>query len=486
MSANFLHGVETIEVQTGPRPITGVKTAVIGLVGAAPIFDVDAADQQINKAVLILNPQDAAKYMGQNRDGFSIPSALDAIFAQGNGPIVLAINVLDPTVHFTSVASELDTFSAATDTLNLAHPGVASVVVKNVAGTVTYVLNTDYTLDAANGIITRLATGAITSGEQVSIAYNWADPSKVQTSDIIGMVDASGNRTGMQALLNCYQLFGYYPKIIIAPGYSTLAAVVTAMDTIAASCRAMWIADAPAGTTVQQAITGRGPSGAINFDISSARGILAYPEMEVYDETSNSNVLEPYSPFVAGAMAANDVEKGYWWSPSNREIKGIVGTERTLTAMINDPTSETNQLNAVGIVVVFNSFGTGFRIWGNRTAAYPSSTAPTVFIPVRRTADVIEESIEYFSAQFMDYPINQALIDSIVESVNRFGRSLVGKGALIDFKCWYDPAANPDTEVSAGHLTFNYNFMPPPPAERITFESYVDITMLSSLGTGNQ
>ena len=33
MAANYLHGVETIEVERGPRPVRTVKSAVIGLIG---------------------------------------------------------------------------------------------------------------------------------------------------------------------------------------------------------------------------------------------------------------------------------------------------------------------------------------------------------------------------------------------------------------------------------------------------------------------
>ncbi|MEX3555339.1 MAG: hypothetical protein VB131_01490 [Burkholderia gladioli] len=35
MAANYIHGVETIELDTGSRPVQLVKTAVIGLVGTA-------------------------------------------------------------------------------------------------------------------------------------------------------------------------------------------------------------------------------------------------------------------------------------------------------------------------------------------------------------------------------------------------------------------------------------------------------------------
>lgn len=53
---------------------------------------------------------------------------------------------------------------------------------------------------------------------------------------------------------------------------------------------------------------------------------------------------------------------------SNQEIAGITGVERTISAMINDPNCEANLLNEAGITTVFNSFGTGLRLWGNRYA----------------------------------------------------------------------------------------------------------------------
>lgn len=150
--------------------------------------------------------------------------------------------------------------------------------------------------------------------------------------------------------------------------------------------------------------------------------------------------------------------------------------------MINDPTSEVNTLNEAGVVTVFNSYGSGFRTWGNRSAAYPSSTHPTNFICVRRTADILHESVEYSMLQFMDYPIDNGLIDSICETVNQFIRTLIGRGALIDGKCTFNQDKNPATEIANGHLVFDIEFMPPTPAERITFESFIDIELLKSLG----
>lgn len=480
MPANFLHGVETIEVEKGPRPIRGVKTAVIGLVGTAPIYEAAEADRKINEPVLILSDKDAAEYFGSVESGYTIPQALDAIFDQGKG-IVIVVNVLDPTTHKTAVADEAKTFGSD-DTVTLAHKGVASEVVTNTAGTTTYVKDTDYTINYATGVITRKTGGAITAGMAVKVNYDYADPTKVVAADIIGTVNEAGARTGMQAWKDSYNLFGFFPKILIAPAFCTQNSIASELNVLASALRAIAIVDAPIGTAYADVIAGRGPEGEINFNYSSERMVLCYPHLKRYDSATDAEVLEPMSQRLAGVIAAKDIEKGYWWSPSNTEIKGITGVETKLSAMINDPSCEVNLLNENGMMTIFNSYGTGIRTWGNRSAAWPSVTHPKNFINIRRTADVLHESVEYSMLQFIDFPINNALIDAITESVNAFIRTLVGRGALIDGKCSYDQAKNPTTEIALGHLTFDIEFMPPTPAERISFESFINIELLKSLG----
>lgn len=407
MPANFLHGVETIEITKGARPIKTVKTAVIGLVGTAPVDTVSTEFKTVNQPVLITNEKEAAKYFGQPTSGFTIPSALNAIFDQGAG-IIIVINVFNPDIH----------------------PTIADV----------------------------------------------------KLSDIIGGINEQGKRTGLQALKDSYSLFGFFPKTLIVPKYCEDKAIATEINALAGNIRAIGLVDAPVGTTVQNAITGRGPDGTINFNFSSDRLVFCYPQLKVYDTATDSVKLEPYSQRLAGVIAAKDIEKGYHWSPSNTEIKGIIGVERQLTSMINDPNSEVNLLNEAGILSIFNSFGSGFRTWGNRSSAYPSSTHPTNFINIRRTADILHESVEYSMLQFIDFPIDNGLIDSICESVNAFIRSLIGRGALIDGKCKFNPDKNPPASTAEGHLLFDIEYMPPTPAERITFESFINIELLRNLG----
>ncbi len=405
MAANYLHGPETIEVENGARPVKTVKSAVIGLIGTAPMGDV-------NTLVQCLSEKDAAAF-GSQFTGFTIPQALDAIYDHGAGT-VLVINVLDPAKHKTAIEDEVVTFDKSTGQARLAHPVVANVVVKNSEGSTTHTANTDYRVDAQAGVLTNLGK-AIEAGGSVKVSYEYADPSKVTAADIIGGVK----------------------------------------------------------------------EGTINFNTSSDRVRLCYPHVKVYDPVTNTERLEPLSQRAAGLRARVDLDKGYWWSSSNQEILGITGVERQLSAMIDDPQSEVNLLNEQGITTVFSSYGSGLRLWGNRTAAWPTVTHMRNFENVRRTGDVINESIRYFSQQYIDMPITQALIDALTESVNAYGRKMTGDGAVLGFRCWFDPARNPETELAAGHLLLSYKYTPPPPLERLTFETEITSEYLLTLKGGN-
>ena len=477
MPASYLHGVETIEIENGARPVTQVKSAVIGLIGTAPMGD-------INTPVQVLSEKSGAQF-GTALPGFSIPQALDAIYDHGAGTVIV-INVADPVKHNTAVSAEAVTVNSSNQ-FQLDYGAVidGTVTVKSADGVTTYVMGTDYTIDLPSGLGTRKTSGSMPSGASLKVDYHYLDPSKVTAADIIGSVSAGGVRLGMKALSDTYNEFGYFAKILIAPGYCTQNSVSTEMISMAEKLGAVAYIDAPIGTTFAQVLAGRGPNGTINFNTSSDRARLLYPHVKVYDTVLGENRLEPLSARAAGLRAKVDYDHGYWWSNSNQEILGIVGVERQLSAMIDDPDCEVNQLNAAGITTVFNSYGTGYRLWGNRSAAYPTVTAMRNFESVRRTADVINESLRYFSLQYMDMPIDQGLIDALTESCNGFGRKLHGDGAVLGFKAWFDPARNEQTELEAGHLLISYKFTPPPPLERLSYESEITGEYLLTLKGSN-
>lgn len=485
MAAELVHGLETIEVQKGPRAIQTVRTSVIGLVGTAPMGP-------IQKQTLCLSDTHAAKF-GPQFPGFTIPQALDAILDHGVGT-VLVVNVLDPDVHKTAVSNEVVILDG--DSQYCEFPAmIGNPTVRNNNGSVTYLLDTDFTLDRANSRIFRKRGGAMPANAALKVSYTYADPTKVTPTDIIGGVNLAGKRTGMQAFLDSRTLFGYVPKLLIMPGYSPLVSVSTEMQILGDKLKAMALLDAPIGLSYDEALESRGPTGTTNFQTSSDRAILCYPHLKAFDplaeiwdsgntEWDNNGVaqrLEPTSQRLAGLIGRSDNLRGFWWSPSNQEYAGVTGVEVHLSE------EERLALNAAGIVTYDAGYGTGIRAWGNRSAAWPTNTWPTNFIAVRRVADILHESIEQAVRQaFTDAPITDALIDAVLATVNAYIRVLIGRGALIEGSaCTYDPTKNPPTELALGHLTFSLAFMPPPPAERITFESFIDIGLLTNLGNNN-
>lgn len=476
MTASFLHGSETVVKTNGARPITVVKAGVIGLVGIAPKGDT-------NKPIVVYGTTDAAQF-GDQVPGFSIPQALDAIFAHGAGTVVV-VNTFDPATMTTAVTGE--EHAVASGKLKTTYPPVSDLVVKTKvtapATPVTLVEGTDYTADAY-GNITLLGTAAGTYAASTLVTeYKKLTTAAITSSVLIGTVDGdTGARSGMKCFDLCFNLFGFNPKLIIAPGYSSTAAVATAMTSVAEKFGGFAIKDAPVGTTVADAIAGRGPAGEINFTTSNKRDVLLYPGLKAYDPATDADQVRPYSQFFAGLWAKVINDEGFHVSPSNHQIYGITGVETDITASIDDATAETNTLNEVGITTVFSAFGTGYRSWGNRSAAYPSDTSPrNSFIACQMAASVLDESIRYAMLQFIDKPVDQAWIDSVTESVNSFIRSLVQRGALIDGKCIFDLNANTTEEMAAGHYTFSYSFASPIPAERVTFNSTFDINLLKNL-----
>jgi hypothetical protein len=440
----------------------------------------------------------SAAAFGPLIQGYTIPYALSAIQAQGAGQVIV-VNVFNPYLHYTAITAQAMAMpGTGPQLLNLGHMGVWNVVVKNAAGSITYINGTDYTLDPINGIVAQKAGGAITSGEALSVSFSYADPTKVEDSDIVGSVTGT-MYTGIQALRTTYGTMGFFPKILIAPGHSQDAATASALIATALTVRAVALIDSPPSISPATAIANRGVAGNV-FDTSSDRALLCYPQEQFYDlglvptgvtlnsagtpvqNAANLTAVGPYSQWVAGTIAAKDLQQGYWWSPSNTQMVGPLGPDVTLYASVLDSASDVNNLNAQGIVTVFNAFGTGLRVWGNRSAAYPTVTTPNNFISVRRTMDVIEESVELAMLQFIDQPISNALISAILASVNAFIRSLIGRGALVAGVASYNPAENPTNQIAAGQLVFDIDVMPPPPAERLTFNVYIDSTLLSGLG----
>lgn len=108
--------------------------------------------------------------VARDSDGFIIPATGAGVFgiAKWNKATQLFGSVKDEAIVLT-----------ATDAIPLKHPLVAKVLVTNLAG-VAYTVTTDYTVNATNGTVTRVALGGIADGETVLVSYRFT----AQASDL--------------------------------------------------------------------------------------------------------------------------------------------------------------------------------------------------------------------------------------------------------------------------------------------------------------
>lgn len=394
--AGFLHGVEVLEIDSGPRPIRTISTGVIGIVGTAPGADADAFP--FDTPVLIAGSRREAALLDTTEDGTgggTLPGALDGIMDQA-GAVVICV---------------------------------------------------------------RVEEGA-DEGETLA--------------NIIGGVNANtGQLEGVHALVGAESVVGHAPRILCAPGWThqrpedegnpgTYFAnpVVAELEGLADRMAAVVIADGP-NTTDAAAQLYAGDWG------TSSRVYVVDPWVKVLNAAGDI-VDQPASARVAGVIARIDNDQGFWVSPSNKGIFGIIGTSRPVDFKLGDISSRANLLNENDVATIIRQ--DGYRLWGNRV---PTSDPKWQFLCVRRTADVLNESIQRAHLWAVDRGITKTYLEDVVEGVNGFIASLVAQGALLGGECWADPDLNNAASIQNGQVWFNFDFTPVYPAERVTFRSHL-------------
>jgi len=300
------------------------------------------------------------------------------------------------------------------------------------------------------------------------------DPANITSADVVGGVDGTtGQYKGVHALLAANSELGVTPRILIAPGFThdmpsdNANPVVSELLGIAENLRAVIIADLP-NTNDTDAIDYVG-------DFGSARVYPIYPWVKVLDSLG-AIVEEPASARVAGLIVKSDNERGFWWSPSNLVINGIVGISKPIDFVLGDVNSKANYLNENNIATIIQE--SGFRLWGNRTL---SADPKWAFLQARRTADMINDSLLKAHLWAVDRNITKTYIEDVLEGVNNYLRHLKSIGAIIGGNAFADPELNTPDQIAQGKVSFDFDFTPPYPAEHITFRSKMTDDYLSEI-----
>ncbi|WP_375684013.1 phage tail sheath subtilisin-like domain-containing protein [Bartonella sp. CB15SXKL] len=308
----------------------------------------------------------------------------------------------------------------------------------------------------------------------VVVRVHEGDNENATLTNILGGVNANGAYEGVHALIGAGSIVGQTPRILIAPGFThqrpssvnieengtgaTANPVAAELIGIAERLRAIVVLDAPNSTDEAALSTAK--------DFDSKRAILIDPFVKV---NRNGKIVEqPASAAVAGVIAKTDFTHGFWHSPSNKVINGIVGTARPIDFSIGDRSSRANLLNEQNITTIIRE--NGYRLWGNRTL---SSDTKFAFLSVVRTADMINDAILRGHLWAVDRNIKKTYMNDVSESVNAYLRDLKAQGAILGGRCTPDLELNTASAIESGRVYFNVEFTPTTPAEHITFRSRI-------------
>jgi len=490
--AKFLHGVEVLEIDTGPRPIQTVRSGVIGIVGTAPDAEgATPAEVTIGKSATntgILYTANEAGAAGNNlRIRYVNPGTASATLSASLSGDDITVNLATdtkglPTSTANDVLAEVNSITGAPVTAALADGSDGTGVVKArdfvslaggaaepfplnhptlVAGSRTEAarLGTSGTLPPAmDGIFDQV--GAVV----VIIRVEEGQDEQATIANVVGGVNATtGQLEGVQALLGAESVVGFQPRILCAPGFTHQResglrnAVASELLGVCERLGAVATLDGPNTTddAAQQYAD----------DFGSDRFYLVDPWPMVI-QSDGSYAAEPGSARAAGIIAWVDNNRGFWHSPSNKRIVGIVGTARPIDFKLGDANSRANLLNEGGIATIIRQ--DGYRLWGNRSL---TDDTKWMFLSVRRTADMINDSIQRAHLWAVDRNITKTYVEDVTDGVNAYLASLKAQGAILGGRCWPDPDLNTPANIQQGKVFFNFEFTPPYPAEHITFRS---------------
>jgi uncharacterized protein len=229
--------------------------------------------------------------------------------------------------------------------------------------------------------------------------------------------------------------------------------------------RAMLLVDPPSGWTTKD----KAKDGMVNIGTTSKNAALFFPRIRQRDLLRNNQLMD-FVPCgaVAGIFARTDTQRGVWKAPAGLEAT-LVGV-RELSVKLTD--EENGELNPLGINCLRSRPAVGPVVWGSRTLQGNDRLASEwKYIPVRRTALYIEESL-YRGTQWVVFePNDEPLWAQIRLNVGAFMHNLFRQGAFQGttpreayfVKC--DKETTTQNDIDLGIVNVVVGFAPLKPAE---------------------
>src|SRR6266567_2532744 len=286
--------------------------------------------------------------------------------------------------------------------------------------------------------------------------------------------DAQRDKKGLYALEQA-DLFNI---LCIAPyastdGVDNQDVEVSLVSDAAAYCesrRAMLIVDAPSAWTDKETAKDQfNDASDDKVGTRSTNAALYFPRLR-QPNPLHDNQVETFAPCgtIAGVWARTDTNRGVWKAPAGTEA-ALVGVP-SLSVLLTD--GENGELNQLGINALRAFPATGRVVWGARTLQGDDRlTSEWKYIPVRRTALYIEESL-YRGTQWVVFePNDEPLWAQIRLNIGAFMHNLFRQGAFQGqtpseayfVKC--DKDTTTQNDINLGIVNILVGFAPLKPAE---------------------
>ncbi|HEY4086591.1 MAG TPA: phage tail sheath subtilisin-like domain-containing protein [Bryobacteraceae bacterium] len=318
----------------------------------------------------------------------------------------------------------------------------------------------------------------ITAGSPPAAApvqgQNGDDGDALTDDDFVG-VGTQANKKGLYALENA-DLF----NILCIPPYNNDDQDVSThlVGLAAAYCetrRAFYIVDPPSSwTNLQTALSQFTDATTDYIGTRSDHAAIYFPRV-VEQNPLLDNQLDTFVPcgVMAGVYARTDAQRGVWKAPAGQET--ILNGVTQLAVPLTD--AENGELNPVGVNCLRSFPIIGRVSWGARTLQGADALeSQWKYVPVRRTALFIEESLYRGTKWVVFEPNDETLWGNIRLNVGSFMHSLFLKGAFFGsspdkayfVKC--DSETTTQNDIDSGIVNIVVGFAPLKPAEFVIIQ----------------
>jgi phage tail sheath protein FI len=262
-------------------------------------------------------------------------------------------------------------------------------------------------------------------------------------------------------------------NLLVIPPYDLAGGVGDAVHRAAAryatARRAMYLIDGAVGwTTAADAVAGAGSAFTIDQD-ATANVALSFPRLRQPDPLDDDRLGDfATAGAVAGVIARTDARRGVWKAPAGLEatVRGVSALEIALTD------DDLGQLTRAGVNALRPVPRAGVVIWGARTLQGADRLASEwKYVPVRRTALFIEESILHGTRWAVFEPNDEPLWAQLRFTVGAFLHDLFRQGAFQGTKPSHayfvrcDSSTMTQADIDAGIVRIEIGFAPLKPAE---------------------